>query len=121
MSIKKTDHTTVNRDLSTLATKSMISTHESSAKKGQKAKDRKRIGYDVDLSNKSIKTQNEHKKALEIARATPDVRMDKVNALKEQIKNGTYKVDSGKIADGMLREAVLDHLALTDQNSLDTL
>lgn len=54
-------------------------------------------------------------RALDIARNTPDVREDRVAALKKQIQEGTYQVDSGKIADGMLREAVKDHLAETEE------
>lgn len=54
-------------------------------------------------------------KALDIARNTPDVREDRVAALKKQIQEGTYQVDSGKIADGMLREAIKDHLAEAEE------
>lgn len=55
-----------------------------------------------------------HNKALEIARATPDIREDRVAALKKQIQDGTYKIDAGAIADAMAREAILDHLAETE-------
>jgi negative regulator of flagellin synthesis FlgM len=54
-------------------------------------------------------------KAAAIARNTPDVREDRVTALKAQIDAGTYQVDSGKIADGMLREAIKDHIARNDE------
>lgn len=64
---------------------------------------------DVEMSERA----RAHKKALEIARSTPDVREDKVAALKKQIQDGTYKIDAGAIADGMAREAILDHLAET--------
>lgn len=37
---------------------------------------------------------------------TPDIRRDKVEALKNAIANGTYHVASGDIADAMLREGV---------------
>jgi negative regulator of flagellin synthesis FlgM len=55
-----------------------------------------------------------YQKALEIARATPDVREDKVAALKKQIQDGTYKINAGGIADGMAREAIMEHLAETE-------
>jgi flagellar biosynthesis anti-sigma factor FlgM len=33
----------------------------------------------------------------------PDVRSDKVQAIKKQIKNGTYKIDYDKTAEEMLK------------------
>ncbi len=49
--------------------------------------------------------------AIEAARkaiaAAPDVRQDKVEALRQQIAAGTYQISSEKIADKMLAEARL--------------
>lgn len=42
--------------------------------------------------------------AYKTASATSDVRSDKIAALKEQIANGTYQVNSGKIAERMLSD-----------------
>ncbi|MGD8343628.1 MAG: flagellar biosynthesis anti-sigma factor FlgM [Desulfobacterales bacterium] len=42
--------------------------------------------------------------------AIPDVREDKVAQLKEQIENGTYEIDEQKIADKMLKDALLNDL-----------
>lgn len=67
--------------------------------------------YDVDLSSKSRSLRSQQKKAYDIAKSTPSVREQKVAELKEKIKNGTYQMDSGKIADGILKEAIRDHLA----------
>jgi negative regulator of flagellin synthesis FlgM len=67
--------------------------------------------FGVQLSDNARKRVDERKKAFEIARNTPDVREDKVAAIKAKIQAGTYDVDSGKIADGMLREAIMEHLA----------
>ncbi len=39
---------------------------------------------------------------LKVANEAPDVRTDRVAALKAQIKNGTYKVDAKAVADKML-------------------
>lgn len=39
------------------------------------------------------------------AMSSPEVRQDKVDALKQQIANGTYKVDPKKIAQGILEDA----------------
>lgn len=68
-------------------------------------------GVDVAVSDKARARAADQKKAMDIAMKTPDVREDRVAALKAQIDAGTYKVDSGKIADGMVREAVMEHLA----------
>ena len=70
--------------------------------------------YDVNISTNAKDRATAFQKAFDIAKATPDIREDRVKALKEQIQNGTYKVDSGDIADAMLREAVKEHLAQTD-------
>jgi len=67
--------------------------------------------FGVQLSDSGRKRAEEQKKAFEIAKNTPDVREDKVAAIKAKIQAGTYEVDSGKIADGMLREAIMEHLA----------
>lgn len=39
--------------------------------------------------------------------AASDIRREKVEALKNAIANGTYRVDSSDIADAMLREGIL--------------
>ncbi len=65
----------------------------------------------VAISEESLAASRDRAKALEIARQTPDVREDKVAELKKRIAAGTYQVDSGKVADGMLREAIREHLA----------
>jgi negative regulator of flagellin synthesis FlgM len=56
----------------------------------------------------------EMQKAKQIAQNTPDVREDKIAAIKERIQNGTYQIDSGLIADGLLREAIRDHLTMRE-------
>lgn len=70
--------------------------------------------YDVNISSHAKDRAASFQKAFDIAKATPDIREDRVKALKEQIQNGTYKVDSGDIADAMLREAVKERLAEAD-------
>lgn len=67
--------------------------------------------YGVQLSDDARRRADERKKSFEIAKSTPDVREEKVAAIKAKIQAGTYEVDSGKIADGMLREAIMEHLA----------
>jgi negative regulator of flagellin synthesis FlgM len=72
--------------------------------------------YGVELSDKAKSRAADQKKAFEIAKNTPDVREDRVAELKAKIQAGTYEVDSGKIADGMLREAIMEHLATSKDN-----
>lgn len=74
-------------------------------------KDQVSSNFDVDISDKGKEKALAMQKAFDIAKSTPDIREDKVQKIKEQIKNGTYQIDSGNIADGMLREAVKEHLA----------
>jgi negative regulator of flagellin synthesis FlgM len=50
---------------------------------------------------------------------TPDVREDKIAHFKELIASGKYKPDSGKIADGILKEALMDDLAKTPDVALE--
>lgn len=71
--------------------------------------------WGLDISPKAKEMSEAYKKAGEIARATPDVREDRVADIKKRLAEGTYEVDSGKIADGMMREAMLEHLAARDE------
>lgn len=76
-----------------------------------KARDEK-SDFNVALSDKAKEMSEARQKALEIARNTPDIREDKIANLKKRIEAGEYKVDAGQIADGMMREAIRDELAL---------
>jgi negative regulator of flagellin synthesis FlgM len=57
-------------------------------------------------------------RAQEVTRITqlikelPDVREDRVQALKAQVENGTYNVSSEDIADLIIRRALADNTAL---------
>jgi negative regulator of flagellin synthesis FlgM len=51
---------------------------------------------------------------LDLAKATPDVRSDKIAQIKLAIENGTYKTDSKKIADRMIQSALEDDLATSN-------
>ncbi|HFQ80134.1 MAG TPA: flagellar biosynthesis anti-sigma factor FlgM [Desulfobacterales bacterium] len=56
------------------------------------------IGDRVEISAGSLDVQ----KMKGIIQNTPDLRMDKVQALKEQIERGDYEVDPYRVADKML-------------------
>ncbi|NBO39248.1 flagellar biosynthesis anti-sigma factor FlgM [bacterium] len=49
--------------------------------------------------------------ARQVIDSTPDVREDKVAKFKSMIERGEYKPDAGKIADGILGEAIRDELS----------
>ncbi len=61
-------------------------------------------GDRVELSS----TAREMKKVESVLNSTPDVRAEKVKALKEQIEAGTYQVDSKKVANAMLADLLKD-------------
>ncbi len=61
-------------------------------------------GDRVELSQ----TAREMKKIESVLRTTPDVRAEKIKAIKEQIEAGTYEVDSKKIANAMLADMIKD-------------
>lgn len=71
----------------------------------------RRNGVNVSLSEAAKKRTEQIKTAHEIASNTSPIREDRVNELKAKIADGTYHIDSGKIADGILMEAVKDEVA----------
>ena len=60
----------------------------------------------VELSANSADVQ----KIKEVLDATPSVRTEKVQALKEQIEKGEYQVDSRKVAEKMLVSLISDNV-----------
>jgi negative regulator of flagellin synthesis FlgM len=72
-------------------------------------------GVGVAVSDSAKARIAEQKKAKALAMNAPDVREERVNAIKAKIADGTYNVDSDKIASGMMREAIMEHLT-SDEN-----
>ena len=72
---------------------------------------KRKNGVNVNLSETAKKRSEQMKKAFEIAKNTSAVREDRVAELKAQIEKGTYEVNSEKIADGILMEAVKDEIS----------
>jgi len=60
----------------------------------------------VELSSGSVDVQRMH----EIIQDTPEVRTEKVQALKERISKGEYTVDPYKVADKMLISLLQDNV-----------
>lgn len=71
--------------------------------------------YAVDLSTRAKELNANYDKAYSIAKNTSPIRQDKVDDIKKRIAEGTYKVDSENIADGIMREAIREHLATTER------
>ena len=61
-------------------------------------------GDQVDISSRAREMQA----AQEAVRQMPDVDIDKVETIRAQLKNGTYKVESDKIAAKMIEESLLN-------------
>ena len=68
-------------------------------------------GYHVNLSPESVSRSQARQKAYDIASSTSPLREERVQQLKKQISEGRYQIDPGKIADGMLKESIREHLA----------
>ncbi len=77
----------------------------------------KNADYKVSVSKEASEKKKLMEQILEVVKSTPDVREEKVNKIKEMIKKGQYELDAGKIADGILREAVREKLA-TDSTKM---
>lgn len=58
---------------------------------------------------------SDHAQTLDMIRdlvdSTPDVRVDEVDRIVRELKGKKYKIDFEKVADGFIREAILNELA----------
>jgi len=70
----------------------------SGGKEAESSSAASQVGDRVDISASSLDVQ----KMKGIIQNTPDLRMDRVQALKEQIERGDYEVDPYRVADKML-------------------
>jgi negative regulator of flagellin synthesis FlgM len=77
---------------------------------GSKAQDAQKSGQAKSAVKWSADSQL-LSEGLELAKAAPDVRSDKIAQIKQAIQNGTYKADSKKIADRMIQASLEDDLA----------
>lgn len=62
----------------------------------------------VEISNRAQEVQ----RITQLIKDLPDVREDRVQALKAQVESGTYNVSSEDIADLIIRRALADNTAL---------
>jgi negative regulator of flagellin synthesis FlgM len=70
-------------------------------------------------SNKAVSKQDKlaisqesklKQRLMQAVKQTEDLRIDKVNDLKEQISTGTYTVSDDEVADKMIERAIVDRL-----------
>ena len=98
------DDKIISYEISKYLPKSPPNTSEKIAEKQlseeRKVEEKDRSGQDtiVNLSQASKETQ----KIKEIISSEPDVREDKVSALKEEIESGRYKIDHKGVADKLV-------------------
>ena len=86
-------------------------TEPNDSRKVETSKAQIKKSVQVQLSDTAREVSTAKQKALDIAMNTSDVRMDKVEALKAKIQNGEYKVDPELIAEGIVREALMEEIA----------
>ncbi len=71
------------------------------------------IVYGKDATDEEVSSKaQEVQQVKKLVNQLPDVREDRVQALKAQIENGTYHVSGDDIADLIIRRALADNTAL---------
>ncbi len=86
----------------------IVNTYASQARKDKavKTNGNKPAGDQIEISNQA----RELNKYCAVLKSLPEVREEKVQDLKQRIKNGSYQPSPEKIADGMIKERHLDEL-----------
>jgi flagellar biosynthesis anti-sigma factor FlgM len=58
---------------------------------------------------------NDHESTLaairDLVNVSPDVRSEEVDRIVDQLKNGKYKINFEKVADGFIKEAILNEMS----------
>lgn len=100
--MKVTHDTSSQAALNQKAVEATKKTNESGSKENVRAGDNQRSvpSAEIEISDNARLMRT----ATEVAKTTPDIRHEKVAALKKAIQEGTYRVDSEKVAEKMLEE-----------------
>ncbi len=80
---------------------------DTGVKKGKTVAPR-RAGAGPDPASKAVEKARLLEKALQIIYQTPEVRPEKVAAIKEALDQGTYEIDSRKLANLLIAELILN-------------
>lgn len=83
-----------------------INAYTSQAKKIPQKQENKPQGDSFEISKQALEI-NKYRNEL---KNLPEVRAEKVQDIKERIKNGTYKPSAEKIAEGIINDRRLDEL-----------
>jgi len=87
----------------------LVSQHEINGKKVGSGPEKQTAGGVVAEEKVSLSsTAREFQRAQEAIETLPDVREEKVQELKDQIKNEKYDVNGEEVAEKMLNESLLD-------------
>ncbi len=78
-------------------------------KDSKTSSDSKDVNTNVDVVDISKESEILYKAKKEIEKL-PDIRMKKVEAIKNKLEKNEYKVDEGKVADKILEENLIDKL-----------
>ncbi|MCP4646175.1 MAG: flagellar biosynthesis anti-sigma factor FlgM [bacterium] len=79
-----------------------------SAQVAKKTPDQNAMGSKVSFSEEAKNLAIDPQKIREALTQVPDVRMDKVNELREAIANGTYNPPVDKVADKMITSSLVE-------------
>lgn len=83
-----------------------VSAYASQAKKAAINKNTKTQGDSLEISSQALEI-NKYRSQF---KNLPEIREEKVQDIKQHLKNGTYKPSAEKIAEGILKERHLDKL-----------
>ncbi len=81
---------------------------EKAKEKGSKGL-QNQVENSVDIVDISKESEVLYKAKKEIDKL-PDVRKEKVEAIKDKVENNQYEIDEGKVADKILEESIIDEL-----------
>lgn len=94
-------------DLSAIKNDSLLNIRKADEEAGKKSVQKAdQVGDNVQLSSRA----KDFQRIKELAKSAPESRDEKIAAVKEQLKNGTYKADNGKLAENMINESLIDLL-----------
>ena len=83
-----------------------------------KGKDKKAGVHNTSASGSPLQDQievNDHTSTLaairDLVNDSPDIRTEEVDRIVEQLKQGKYKINFEKVADGFIKEAILNEMS----------
>ena len=97
-------------------------TRAGSTRKSSSSRSSKSVGSVSSFGNKDQVEVSDHSQTLDLIRdlveASPDVRVDEVDRVMNQLKKGKYKVNFEKVAEGFIKEAIANAMARRRQGKV---